>query len=252
MEVHPVPSGFAVSSAFEDSSGDRISFYIAETPDGYQIEDGGDYLANLVARDIHIESGMRGELLEAILREGGAFWDRDTFEIRTDSFDRSKLAPRAIAFLSALIRVRDLALLSRERVRSAFREDFLRAAVERFGSTVFIRESIAPANDLAEFPADVVLRPLASGRAAGIYLVNSNDKLNEALLARRELDDQPHLDVGIVALLEEPDFKNISRRRFQRAQNRGLAMPIFRGDEGSALDFIARQMKVAGSVGQPG
>ena len=240
-----MPSGYAVSSVFRDSSGDKIAFYISETPDGFQIEDDGDYLASLIARDIHIETGARGDMLDAILKENDAFWDRETFEIRTESFPRGNVASRSIAFMSALIRVRDLALVTRERVKSAFREDFMRAITKRFGEGLLMDENIAPADDLSEFPADIVLRPSGwAGRTGAIYLVNSNDKLNEALLAWRELRDTPDNDVALVAVLEDADMRNISRKKFQRAQNRGMPMPIFRGDEPATLDFIGRQLSV--------
>lgn len=241
LGVHPVPSGFAVSSAFVDSAGDKITFYISETPDGYQIEDDGSYLADLVARDIYIENGARGDLLEAILKEGGAYWDRDTYEIKTEEFNRVDVASRAIKFLSSLIRVRDLALVTRERVKSAFREDFLREITRSFGGDLSIEENVAPANDLVEFPADVVLR-VPGQRTGAVYLVNSNDKLNEALLAWFEATARKS-DVAMVAVLEEKEMKGISKGRFQRAQNRRLPMPVFRGDEAATIDFVMSEMR---------
>lgn len=243
LEVHAVPSGFAVSSVFTDSSGDRITFYVAETDDGFHIEDDGDFLATLIARDIPITIGVRGEMLEAILAEGRAFWDRETFEIRTESFAQEEIPDRAITFLSALIRVRDLALVTKERVRSAFREDFLRAVTQRFGDQLDIEENKAPANDLAEFPADLVITPRDGGRPGAIYLVNSNDKLNEALLAWKEREELTS-DVAMVAVIEDSDLKHLSRKRFQRAQNRRLPMPIFRGDESATLTFIGKELGI--------
>lgn len=241
LEVHPVPSGYAISSIFHDSSGDKISFYVSETDDGYVIEDDGDFLAGLVARDIHIDAGMRRDLLDAILKEGGAFWDQDSYEIKTESFARERLADRSISFLSSLIRVRDLALISRERVRSAFREDFLRALTTRFGD-ISIEENVAPANDMSEFPADVVVRRPGS-RTGAIYLVNSTDKLNEALLAWLELGERKD-EIALVAVVEDMDLKNISRRKFQRAQNRRLPMPVFRGDEPGTLEFLRKELSL--------
>jgi hypothetical protein len=42
IDVRPVPSGLAITSAFEDSSGDRLNFYLTEvSDDGFQIEDVG-------------------------------------------------------------------------------------------------------------------------------------------------------------------------------------------------------------------
>lgn len=247
VEVRPVPDGYAISSAFQDSSGDRISFYLTQSEDGFRVEDDGDYLAHLIAQDVPINEGTRGQLLDAILHQSQAFWDRETFEIRSSPFPPEQVARRSIDFLSALIRVRDLELVTRDVVRSTFREDVLSAMHARFGNTVVVRENAAVANDLAEFPADIVIEPVAqdpTARAGAIYLVNSNDKLNEALLAHQEVQLQGRNDVAILALLEEPDLRVISRRRFQRAQNRSLPMPIFRGDEDAAMTRIARELRM--------
>lgn len=250
VQVRPVSTGFAVSSAFEDGSGDRITFYIADDIDGVRLEDDGDYLANLIARDIPITEGTRGQLLDSILDQGRAFWDRETFEIKTPSFEESELADRAIRFLSSLIRVRDLELVTREVVRSTFREDVISAITSRFKSSVIVSDNGVIANDFAEFPADLVVRPTApnSTKAAGIYLVNSGDKLNEALLAHQEAQIEGRDDLAVIAMIEEPDMKVISRKRFQRAQNRSLPMPIFRGDEDAAMSLIARKLHLTQRV----
>jgi len=247
IDVRAVPSGYAVSSAFEDSSGDRITFYLSETEDGYRIEDDGDYLAHLVARDIPINEGTRGQLLDAILDQGRAFWDRETLEIKSNVFPASELPKRTIDFLSSLIRVRDLELVTREVVKSTFREDVISALVRRFGDGIVINEHGVVANDFAEFPADIVVSPGAgavNARPGAIYLVNSNDKLNEALLAYQDAQMQERQDFSILAIIEEPDMKVISRKRFQRAQNRALPMPIFRGDEEAAMTRIARELRL--------
>jgi Domain of unknown function DUF1828 len=118
ITVRPVPTGYAISSAFEDSSGDRISFYLTPSSDGYQIEDDGSYLAHLIARDIPINQGARGQLLDAILSQANAYWDKETFEIKTSSFAEAEIARRVVDFLSAMIRVRDLELITRDVVRS--------------------------------------------------------------------------------------------------------------------------------------
>lgn len=246
MEVYPVPSGFAVSAPFTDGSGDKITFYITQTPDGFQAEDDGDYLASLIASGVQIDVGGRAQMLDAILEEGGAHWDRETFEIKTNAFPAADIGARSIDFLSSLIRVRDLALVTRERVRSAFRDDFLSAIAGRFGDTVTIHEHTVPANDLSEFPADILIEPIsAEGKKGAIYLVNTNDKLNEALLAWRELQDHPQSDVSLMAVLEDSNMSQISRRKWQRAQNRRLPMPVFRGDEAGMLDFISAELKLS-------
>lgn len=247
IDVRPVPSGFAVSSAFKDSSGDPISFYVTETLDGFRIEDDGDYLAHLISKDIPIDQGQRGNLLDAILGQADAYWDRETYEIKSVPFPEKDLSARTVDFLSSLIRVRDLELFTRDVVRSTFREDAISAIESHFGRVANIEEGAIVSEDFAEFPADLVVRPKDPSVAipGAIYLVNGNDKLNEALLLQTEAQMMKREDFAVIALIEEPDMKLISRRKFQRAQNRDLTMPIFRGDENAAMSRIGRTLKLA-------
>jgi hypothetical protein len=248
FDVHAVPSGYAVSSMFTDQSGDPLDFYVASEDCSYRLEDAGEYLTRLVASGIEIERGQRGHLLDAILAGGQAYWDRDTYEIKTDLFSEAEIPSRTAEFLSALIRTRDLELLTREVVRSTFREDAMQAIVERFGEVANIEEDAAVGKDFADFPSDAVIKPKQTGRAGAVYFVSSNEKLSEALLLQMEAATKQRTDFSVIALLEEPDMRLISRRKFQRAQNRDLAMPIFRGDEEAALDQIERKLGIGRRV----
>lgn len=248
IHVHALQSSYAISSPFQDNSGDRISFYLTPSPEGYTIEDDGSYLSQLIARDIPIELGARGQMLDAILSQGGAYWDRESLEIKTAEFSSAEIPDRVIAFLSSMIRVRDLELLTREIVRSTFREDALSALVKAFSSFADLSEDEPVFSDLAEFPADVVIRPhsnITGARPGAVYFVSSNDKLSEALLLQTEA--QLHSrdnDFAVIALIEEPEMKILSKRRFQRAQNRAVTMPIFRGDESAAIQMVRRRLNL--------
>jgi hypothetical protein len=245
ISVNPVATGYAISTAFEDNSGDRISFYLTPSDEGFVIEDDGSYLAHLIAKDIPIEQGQRGQLLEAILSQANAFWDRETLEIRTSAFPTCDVPRRVIDFLSAMIRVRDLELFTREVVRSTFREDAIGAMTRTLDHVADLSEDEPISKDFKEFPADLVIRPhgdIASAKAGAVYLVNNNDKLNEALLLKMESKRLDRGDFEVIALVEDLDMRLISRKRFRRAQNRDLAMPIFREDEEAAMNFIRRRL----------
>lgn len=246
ISVNAVPVGFAVSTHFSDRSGDRLGFYVVETGDGYRIEDDGEYLARLVGSGIPIDQGQRGQLLESILDSANASWDQDTYEIKSRSFQEAELGQRLTTFLSALIRVRDLELLTRDVIRSTFREDATAALEDRFGTVARFDENQAIDRAFAEFPADLVIRPSQSdGKRGALYFVTSNDKLNEALLLKMEAERLNRSDFSIIALLEDSEMKGISRKKFQRAQNRSLSMPIFRGDEDAAVNRIGRDLMLA-------
>jgi len=247
VEVHPVASGLAVSSAFSDSSGDRISFYITETPIGLRMEDDGSYLAELIAKGLTIDHGSRSQFLDAILSQANSTWDRESLEIKSEVLQPSTIGKSIISFMSSLIRIRDLELFTRENVRSTFREDAIEAILRHLHGRVDIEEDRPVTEDLSEFPADLVLRPRSGieGRSGALYFVTSSEKLNEALLLKLEAMNLRRDDFAIIALIEEPGLQSIARKKFQRAQNRSLAMPIFRGDEAATVHFIAREMRLA-------
>lgn len=246
ITVNPVPSGFAVSTLFTDRSGDPLGFYVVENGDGFRIEDDGEYLARLVGSGLPIDQGQRAQLLEGILEQGGASWDQDTYEIYSDSFAEADLGQRLTSFLSALIRVRDLELLTRDVIRSTFREDATTALEERFGKFARFDENAAINKKLSEFPADLVIRPKDDGAKTGaLYFVTSNEKLSEALLLQMEATRLERSDLQIIALIEDSEMRMLSKKKFQRAQNRSLSMPIFRGDEDAAVERIGRDLAIA-------
>ena len=247
ISVQPVATGYAISTAFEDISGDPISFYLTHVDDDYfVIEDDGGYLAHLIAKDIAIDQGTRGQLLEAILSSASAHWNRDTYEIRTDAFLNEDVPRRVIDFLSSMIRVRDLELLTREVVRSTFREDATRALVSTLGRAANLIEDEPVSKEFRDFPADLIIEPkdefAQTARTGAVYFVNSNDKLNEALLLQMEARQLDRMDFEVIALVEDPEMRTIKRKNFQRAQNRELAMPIFREDEQGAMNYIRRRL----------
>ena len=243
--VTPVAEGYAVSTQFADSSGDPIGFYLVKTEDGYRIEDDGEYLSRLIASGIPIDQGTRGQILRSILEAGGAHLDEESFEIRSGSIEEQVLGPRVFDFLSALIRIRDLELITRDAVRSTFRDDASAALRRCFAEVADLAENEAVSDEFSEFPADLVIRPAtAGGRMGAVYFVTSNDKLNEALLLKMEAERLQCPDFVSIAMIENSDLRGISRRKFQRAQNRSLTMPIFRGDENAAIRRIEEELKL--------
>lgn len=250
VNVRAVPAGYVISTIFRDRSGDPISFYLVEDSDGLHVEDDGDYLANLIARDIPIDQGQRGSLLDSILAESNSYWDRETYEIKSVTFSPEETERRVIDFVSSLIRVRDLELITREVIRSTFREDAASALIARFGKIADIDENAIVSKSFSEFPADFVLRPRGiSGSIPGaIYLVNSNEKMSEALLLHIEMQNNAPDEFAVVGLIEDSDMRLLSRKKFQRTQNRSLPMPIFRGDEDAAMNMIARRLHIPRAI----
>lgn len=143
--------------------------------------------------------------------------------------------------------MRDLELLTRDVVRSTFRDDAIASIRSTFEGVAFMEEDVAVSAEFSEFPADLVIRPhshLHGERNGAVYFVSTDAKLNEALLLKMEAERQGRSDFGVVALIEDPSMKQISRRKFQRSQNRSLSMPIYRGDEVEAMRRIGRELNL--------
>lgn len=241
IEVRPVPMGLAVRSPFGDSSGDAVTFFVRETGDGYQLEDDGSYLPHLMASGIDIERGQRRQLLDNILASSGAYWDAETLEIKSRPL--RDIGDGAVSFLSALMRVRDLELLTKEVIRSTFRDDAIEAMGAVLGDTFTIEANAPLSAEFSENPADVVLTPKqGDGRKLGVFLVNNPTPFVEAELLHSEIEREGlHHSFVAAALIEDmTKIQMIGTRRFQRAQNRGLPMPVFRGDESAAMLALSR------------
>ena len=246
ISVNTVPCGYAVSTVFADRSGDRLGFYVLKGEDGYRIEDDGDYLSRLVASGIDIENTTRRQLLEDILLAGGAFWDVDTYEIKTEHFNEGELSNRMTAFLSSLIRVRDIELITRDVVKSTFKEDAIAAIEERFGDVANFDENAPVLPQFKEFPSELNIRPKDGfGKPVAVFFATNSSKLDEAVMLKQEAKLSGNSDFSIVAMIENAEMPNLSKRKFQRAQNRSIVMPIFRGDEDSALGLIAEKLQVS-------
>lgn len=242
IRVRAVPFGYSVSAPFRDNSGDRLSFFVKEEDDSVVLQDDGFYLSHLVASGIDVEKGQRLQLLDGVLAANNAYWDRETYEIRSHTAPRSDVGKQSVRFLSALMRVRDLELLSREMVRSTFKEDATNAILEHLGSEFIIEERAAVSPRYEEFPADVVVQRKTSTKRSGVFLVSGATQFLEAELLHGEIEKNGDShSASSIALIEDADkFNAIGLRRMQRAINRGLPTPVFRGDEKASLQRIAR------------
>lgn len=248
IRVNTVPCGYAVSTIFKDRSGDSLGFYIVKDEDGYRIEDSGDYLSRMVASGIDIENTTRRTLLENILQSGGAFWDVDTYEIKTEHFNENELAKRMTNFLSSLIRVRDIELITRDIVRSTFKEDAIAAIQERYGDVANFNENTPIDSQLSEFPSELNILPKFGGKPAAVFFATNSSKLDQAVMLKLEAQVKKRDDFPIIALIETPEMQGLSKKNIARAMNRVTAI-VFRSEEESALTRIGQEMGINKAAG---
>lgn len=243
LSVKTLPSGIAVTTTFRDSVSDSIACFIERDDDGWFMADDGHFLSDTVARGIDILSGSRKDFLERILAPAGAWCDLGNLEIRTRPLEAPPSPHDILQFINALIRARDVAFWSRERVKSTFKDDAFRALVDRFAERADIWRSAPVDASMQEFPADAVLRPRAqtavTGLTTAVFFVQVLDTLNEALMLWMEAREQRRSDIRVAALVEDGTI-NLSSYKAQRAFNRIDTTAIFRGDEKAAIDRIER------------
>ncbi|WP_114861876.1 DUF1828 domain-containing protein [Azospirillum brasilense] len=237
--IKETADGLAVSaSGFGGDGGDRICFLIVDVGESHYLADDGDFLATLDASGMDIASGTRRQFIDGILRSAGAWWDSDTFVIRTDVREGPAVAGELIMFMTALVRVRDVRFWTRETVRSTFKEDVTAAIQTELSSVANINVGAPVDADLKEFPADVVLVPKGGGGRTAVYLVNTNDGLSEALALWQEARRLNRPDIKVMAIMEDEQNVALNKRKLQRTLNRIDNAAYFRGDEKAVIERL--------------
>ena len=230
--VEALPLGLAVATPFSDGMGDPLTFYVRRTDDGLVLEDDGDFISNAIAIGLDLETGSRAAMLDDILRPGGASWDRDTYQVVAEPVDETRLAGRVVEFVSALLRAREVARLSPEVIRNTFVEDAVKLLEAAFQDRFDV---VSPEEDDDNAPNMIVRRRGGDGPSGVIFLASTTAKLLSALVRHMDVRAEGGKVERVVALVESLNSPQLSRRKFEMAQNRGLHMPIFRGDERTAI-----------------
>jgi hypothetical protein len=191
---------------------------------------------------VDVRKGGRADFLARALRLAGARVDLETLQIVAD-IDRDLAAADVLTFLAALSRSQDVAYWTKERIRSTFKEDAALALTRALGEEADLQPASAVDSSLAEFPADLVIRPRGQGRGEGVvtavFLVQAIEGLQEALLLTLELRSKRRTDIRVAALVENTSL-NMASSKALRAINRIDTVSYFRNDEQEAAFKIAR------------
>jgi Domain of unknown function DUF1828 len=238
LKVQPVPAGFAVTTAFSAADGDHVGSYIVKEGDStFRIEDDGVTLPYLTGSGVDFRSGTRGDALRELLIEYGVGIDEESEEFFIAHLKEDALPAAALKFVAFSLRVRDFMLMTEFRVATTFRDDAAKLLKEAVGNKAKFEENAPLTKELADFPADFVLR--APHRPpVGVYLGISDTRILEALFMHMRALHEVHQPCSIVALLEKG--RGISAKVRQQAMNRLDAVTEFRGDEIAAVEKIAR------------
>jgi len=112
---------FLINTPFIGAFNDTIEIYAQKNGDHLKLSDNGETMSNLELQGLHIQgSKRRRELLDSILLNYGIRVKNDELIIESniDRFSQTKHN-----FLSAIIEINDLYVLSKHNVASIFKED---------------------------------------------------------------------------------------------------------------------------------
>ena len=240
ISVRTVPAGLALSTTTASINGDPIGFYaIGPLDDGrYRLEDSGQIVPFLYAVGADLENEMRRETFDAILAEGSSVLDTETLEIVSEPILQSDLPSAAVRFVSLLLRVGELANLTQERVANTFKHDATNRVAERLAkiaSDVKVRTDGSLSESLADWEPDLVIETEDRSPVA-LFLIQTDHRALEARLLQADAD-RNSVPVSVVGLLERES--SVGRKTKVRLNNRLDAVPIFGGDEESAINRVA-------------
>lgn len=217
LSVREIPLGFAIKTPFTWLHGEPLVVYGERSNGMVRMRDAGDTLALLeeVAGDLTTETKV--DSIRNIALAHGVTFDEDNSLFLSDWTNDENLGNAAIRFMSFLNRLQDLALLSRERVSNAFREDLTEALLDRFNERfqVDIRGSISPQHK--EYTADVIIRNARI--QAAIYAATSEVNVLEALLTEQVFSQDIHVKTVPVVVFENFMQSKVSLRTRRRAMN---------------------------------
>ncbi|WP_158702942.1 DUF1828 domain-containing protein [Allosphingosinicella vermicomposti] len=246
ITVREFPFGLAVSTAFAFPDGDRIGFYVKREGNGlFELQDSGLVFPNLEASGLDLSNKSRAEAFAELQAEYGVSLDEGDREFRLSSVSEDDLPAAAMRFISFMLRVSDLLLLSEDRVASTFRLDVQRMLNEQIGGRALISEGAPISAELSDFLPDFVIRHDESPPVA-IFLGTSDARVLEALYVQMRAEHEEHLDIKILALLERE--KAVTAKVRQQATNRLSGVLHFRGDETGAIGRVAKLAGVSHAV----
>lgn len=241
LRLTEVPAGFAVTTTFRRDDGDSVAFYLVRDktrPGVYRIEDDGTTMPFLEASGVDFSTDTRSEALDALLDSHGVEFDEDEMLLHTLPMPEAHLPKAAMRFLSFMLRINDFLLLTRDKVASTFKEDAANKIIERMEGKALVEQDKPVSSNLSDTLPDMVIR--APNRApVAVFFGTSAQRVNDAIFLQMQALYEAQEQVQVIALLERENVIGHDLRR--RASNRLTAVPIYRGDEPTAINRIERE-----------
>lgn len=242
LAMREVPMGFAIRTPFKSGDGDAVALYLrrdAEVPGRFRLEDDGGTVSALQEEGFSLENEPRLTEFQGLLTEHGCLFDEDEYIIHTDYMDEARLPAYFLKFMSLMLRVSDLRMLSRERVRDSFKADLQAFVEEAFEGEASVERDAAPSPELSDYVADV----LVTGPAArlAIFAGTTEVKALEALVLWQELARQGLSGIIPVVILESAKPQHIKGRTMSRIINSDVALASMDGSKWDVTQKLRQQ-----------
>lgn len=248
LKLTDVPVGYAVTTTFRRDDGDSVAFYIVRDksrPGIYRIEDDGATVAFLEGAGVDFSTETRSEAFQTLLEAHQVEFDEDEMLLHTDAMPEADLPRAAMRFLSLMLRINDFLLLTRDKVASTFKEDAAARIIERLEGKAIVEQDKPVSPSLSDTVPDMVIRR-ANRAPVAVFFGSSAQRVNDAIFLQMQALYELHEQVQVIALLERENVINHDLRR--RAANRLAAVPIYRGDETTAINRIEREVIGQGTL----
>lgn len=241
LKLAEVPVGYAVTTTFRRDDGDSVGFYLVRDktrPGVFRVEDDGTTIPFLEACGVEFSTETRSDAFAALLEGHGVEFDEDEMLLHTQSVNESELPKAAMRFLSFMLRINDFLLLTKDKVASTFKEDATGRILERLEGKAVVEQDRPVSSSLSDTIPDMVIR--ATGRPpVALFFGTSAQRVNDAVFLQMQALYEVREPLQVIALLERENV--IGRDLRRRAANRLAALPIYRGDETTAINRIERE-----------
>lgn len=241
LHVEELLSGWAVATPYTHPDGDPVMFFIMKKPGGMvRLEDDGAQLALLESEGINLDiRKSRGQALDAMLEQYGAWRDMETGLIYFDEMDLADAPSAALQFMALMLRIHDLALLKPERVRKTWQEDALRDIHSAFEGVATVEDDAPVSPKLAGFPADAVIWAKNAPPLA-VFMATNDAKGLQALVLKMELERYQSVPCNVVLMVERAKENPLREPTYAHAQARLDGVLTYRGAEQEAMQRLSR------------
>lgn len=198
-------NSYRVNTPFYFADGDNLKIIINRTESGkWTVTDEGHTLMYLSYYNMDISAGTKADILSSILKSHYMSEDRGRLVLEVETEDDA--ADSIFTFAQGILKVSDMTMWKKERVRSMFYEYFREGVISGSKGRPLdfdFRDKEYDPNNLYIIDCLVTLK---NGNRAHVYGANSLDRANKAIISMYHYE-KSGLDVpNCMILTDEMDF----------------------------------------------